>query len=164
MDANDFSKDRRRLLGTLGALGFASLAPRLAITDAMAQSAPGYRALVCVFLYGGNDSNNMVVPLTTAEYNNYATVRGSQAAGGLALTQASLLPITERDSSVRFGLHPQLTGLQTLWNGGKAALLYNVGTLIKPATKSNYLAIGAAPTNLFSHQDQQREFQGTRLS
>ncbi len=163
MDSNHFSRDRRRLLGTLGALGFASLAPRLAITDALAQSAPGYRALVCVFLYGGNDSNNMVVPLTTAEYNNYALVRGSQSAGGLALTQASLLPITERDSSVRFGLHPQLAGLQGLWNSGKAALLYNVGTLIKPATKSNYLAIGAAPTNLFSHQDQQREFQGTRL-
>ena len=172
MDSNHFSQDRRRLLGAFGALGalgfssldFSSLIPRLAMTDAMAQAAPGYRALVCVFLYGGNDSNNMVVPLTTAEYNNYASVRGSQTAGGLALTQASLLPITERDSSVRFGLHPQLTGLQSLWNSGKAALLYNVGTLIKPATKSNYLAIGAAPTNLFSHQDQQREFQGTRLS
>ena len=167
MNSNPFSSDRRRVLGSLGALGalgFSSLAPRLAISDAMAQAAPGYRALVCVFLYGGNDSNNMVVPLTQAEYNAYATVRGSQAAGGLALTQASLLPIAEKDRSVRFGLHPQLTGLQSLWSSGKAALLYNVGTLIKPANKGNYLAIGAAPTNLFSHQDQQREFQGTRLS
>ncbi len=164
MNSNPFSSDRRRVLGALGALGFSSLAPRLAISDAMAQAAPGYRALVCVFLYGGNDSNNMVVPLTQAEYNAYAAVRGSQAAGGLALTQASLLPIAERDRSVRFGLHPQLTGLQSLWSSGKAALLYNVGTLIKPANKGNYLAIGAAPTNLFSHQDQQREFQGTRLS
>ena len=167
MDSNHFSQDRRRILGSLGALGalgFASLAPRLALTDTMAQSAPGYRALVCVFLYGGNDSNNMVVPFTSAEYANYAAVRGSQANGGLALTQASLLPIAEKNGSVLFGLHPQLTGLQTLWGGGKAALLYNVGTLIKPANKSNYLTIGAAPTNLFSHQDQQREFQGTRLS
>ena len=167
MDSNNFSADRRRLLGSLGALGalgFASLTPRLALTDAMSQAASSYRALVCVFLYGGNDSNNMVVPFTTAEYNNYAAVRGSQANGGLALAQGSLLPITEKNGSVRYGLHPQLTGLQTLWGGGKAALLYNVGTLIKPANKTNYLTIGAAPTNLFSHQDQQREFQGTRLS
>ena len=79
MDANDFSKDRRRLLGTLGALGFASLAPRLAITDAMAQSAPGYRALVCVFLYGGNDGLNTIVPTDSARHAQYGAVRGALA-------------------------------------------------------------------------------------
>ena len=162
-----FSPDRRRLLGSfgaLGALGFAGLAPRLAMTDAMAQSASDYRALVCVFLFGGNDSNNTIVPFTTAAYNNYAAIRGSQANNGLALPQASLLPIPDKNGAANYALHPKLTGLQDLWNQGKVATLFNVGTLIKPATKANYVQIGAAPQNLFSHQDQQRQFQGTGLS
>jgi uncharacterized protein (DUF1501 family) len=155
---------RRRALGALSALGFSSLVPRLSLSSASAATTTGpYRALVCVFLFGGNDSNNMIVPFTTAGYNNYAAIRGAQASSGLALPQASLLPITDLASQTNYALHPQLSGLQGLWAQGKLATLFNVGTLLKPALKTNYTAIGAAPPNLFSHDDQQRQFQGMRL-
>ena len=161
---------RRKALGALSALGasalgFSSLVPRLSMSNAVAANVGGeYRALVCVFLFGGNDSNNMIVPFTTAAYNNYATVRGAQSAGGLALPQASLLPIADRQALANYALHPQMVGLQDLWNQGKMATLFNVGSLIKPANKSNYQTTGAAPPNLFSHEDQQRQFQGMRLN
>ncbi len=156
---------RRRALGALTALGFSCLVPRLSMTSAVAATTTGdYRALVCVFLFGGNDSNNMIVPFTTAGYAGYASARGAQSAGGLALPQSTLLPIADRTGTLAYALHPQMSGLQGLWNQGKLATLFNVGTLLKPATRSNYNAIGAAPPNLFSHEDQQRQFQGIRLN
>ena len=156
---------RRRALGALSALGFSSLMPRLSMSSAAAANTGGdYRALVCVFLFGGNDSNNMVVPFTTAGYNAYATARGAQSASGLALPQSTLLPIADRTGAANFSLHPQMSGLQGLWNQGKMATLFNVGTLLKPASKTNYNAIGATPPNLYSHEDQQRQFQGIRLN
>lgn len=161
---------RRKALGALSALGasalgFSSLVPRLSMSSAVAASVGGeYRALVCVFLFGGNDSNNMIVPFTNAAYNNYATIRRPQNAGGLALPQANLLPIADLSGQANYALHPQMSGLQGLWAQGKMATLFNVGTLLKPANKTNYVTIGAAPPNLFSHQDQQRQFQGARLN
>ena len=157
---------RRKALGALSALGFSSLVPRLSISSAAAANVTGdYRALVCVFLFGGNDSNNMIVPFTTAGYNTYATARGPQSAGGLALPQGSLLPIADRLGAANFALHPQMAGLQGLWSAGKMATLFNVGTILKPgATRNNYVTSGAAPPNLFSHEDQQRQFQGMRLN
>jgi uncharacterized protein (DUF1501 family) len=162
---HDFQSGRRRALGALGALGFSSLVPRLSMSNAVAATTTGdYRALVCVFLFGGNDSNNMIIPFDTAGYTNYATIRGAQSAGGLALPQGTLLPLTDKSNQTNYALHPQLTGLRDLWNAGKMAPLFNVGTLLKPgATRSNYVAFGAAPPNLFSHEDQQRQFQGIRL-
>jgi len=160
------SPQRRRTLGLLAgasALGFSSLVPRLSVSNAMAANTSGYRALVCVFLFGGNDSNNMIVPFTTSGYTNYAAIRGPQANGGLALPQAALLPLPERDNAVNYAFHPQLAGLQGLWAAGKLATLYNVGSLIRPATKNDYQTIGAAPPNLFSHEDQQRQLQGIRI-
>ena len=165
-----FQPGRRRALGAMSALGvsalgFSSLVPRLSLSSAVAANTGGdYRALVCVFLFGGNDSNNMIVPFTTAGYGNYATLRGAQSAGGLALPQASLLPIADRSGQATYALHPQMSGLQTLWQQGKLATLFNVGSLIKPATKANYLTNGAAPPNLFSHEDQQRQQQGIRIN
>ena len=159
---------RRRAFGTLGALSalsFASLVPRLTLGTAQAAvTGPDYRALVCVFLFGGNDSNNMIVPFTNSAYSNYATLRGAQSASGLALPQSSLLPITDLAGQTNYSLHPQMSGLQGLWSQGRMATLFNVGSLIKPATKSNYTTIGAAPPNLFSHEDQQRQLQGIRLN
>jgi uncharacterized protein (DUF1501 family) len=163
--SNDFQPGRRRALGTLGALGFSSLVPTLSMSSAVAATTSGdYRALVCVFLFGGNDSNNMIIPFDTTGYNNYALVRGAQSAGGLALPQGSLLPLVDKSGAANYALHPQLTGLRDLWAAGKMAPLFNVGTLLKPgATRSNYVSFGAAPPNLFSHEDQQRQFQGVRL-
>jgi uncharacterized protein (DUF1501 family) len=155
---------RRRALGALSALGFSSLLPRLSLSTASAATTTGdYRALVCVFLYGGNDSNNMIVPFTTSAYANYANLRGAQSAGGLALPQASLLPIADRAGNAHYALHPQFGGLQNLWSQGKVATLFNVGTLLRPATKLNYSSTKATAPNLFSHEDQQHQFQGLRL-
>ena len=170
MKQDSFRPGRRRALGAMSALGvsalsFSSLMPRLSMTSAVAADTGGdYRALVCVFLFGGNDSNNMIVPFTTAGYGSYAAIRGAQSAGGLALPQASLLPIADRMGQAGYALHPQMSGLQGLWAQGKLATLFNVGSLIKPATKANYRTNGAAPPNLYSHEDQQRQQQGIRLN
>jgi uncharacterized protein (DUF1501 family) len=164
-ESNRFQPGRRKALGALSALGFSSLVPRLVMSDARAATTTGeYRALVCIFLFGGNDSNNMIVPFTTSGYANYATLRGPQSAAGLALPQSALLPIGERSGQVNYALHPQMGGLQGLWAAGKMATLFNVGSLIKPANKNNYVTIGAAPPNLFSHEDQQRQLQGIRIN
>lgn len=165
-----FRPGRRKALGAMSALGvsalgFSSLVPRLSLSSAVAANTGGdYRALVCVFLFGGNDSNNMIVPFTTSGYANYAAIRGAQGAGGLALPQAGLLPIVDRSGQSNYALHAQMSGLQGLWAQGKLAALFNVGSLIRPATKANYRTIGAAPPNLFSHEDQQRQLQGIRLN
>lgn len=125
--------------------------------NALAQTTTDYRALVCVFLFGGNDSNNMLVPFDTTGYGNYANLRGP-----LALSRSSLLPLSPTPN---FALHPNMPEVQALYNSGKAALLTNVGTLIQPTTQAQFLANqGAQPSNLFSHSDQQLEWQNQAVS
>jgi uncharacterized protein (DUF1501 family) len=114
-------------------------------------SGSSYKALVCVFLFGGNDANNMVVPYDTKGYANYASLRAN-----LALAQSSLLPLTPLPN---FALHPSLPDVQTLFNAGNAAIVANVGTLTQPTTRSEYQAGASVPSNLFSHPDQQLEWQ-----
>src|SRR5688572_8446087 len=103
------------------------------IKAAAAQSVVNdYKALVCLFLFGGNDANNLIVPTSTSDYNAYASARQ-----GLAIPQASLLTINPTVSDGRtYGLHPSCTGLQTLFEAGKLALLCNVGTLVGPVTRT----------------------------
>jgi uncharacterized protein (DUF1501 family) len=124
--------------------------------NALASTGTDYKALVCVFLYGGNDSNNMVVPFDTKGYNSYSTIRA-----GLALPQNTLLPLTPLPN---FALHPSLPEIQSLFNAGNAALVVNVGTLTQPITRTQYLAGSTVPTNLFSHPDQQEEWQNAAIS
>jgi uncharacterized protein (DUF1501 family) len=124
--------------------------------NALANTTPDYKALVCIFLYGGNDANNMIVPYDTKGYANYAAIRA-----GLALPQASLLGLTPVPN---FALHPSLPDVQTLFNGGNAALVTNVGTLTQPLTRAQYLAGTTVPSNLFSHPDQQEEWQNAAAS
>jgi uncharacterized protein (DUF1501 family) len=114
-----------------------------------------FKALVCVFLYGGNDSNNLLVPQGAA-YNAYATARGA-----LALPSASLRPITPLSGgSGTWGFHPSMAGLQTLFGQQHLALVANVGPLVAPVTKSEYDAGTAAlPPQLFSHSDQTTHWQ-----
>jgi len=123
-----------------------------------AQGTPGddYRALVCLFLYGGNDGNNVLVPLDPADYTAYAASRGI-----LALPQASLLPIADPNGDGRaYGMHPNLPRLRGLYQDGRLAFLANVGTLVAPITKAEYQSGGAAiPPYLFSHNDQQVQWQ-----
>src|SRR5579872_4593338 len=124
---------------------------------AMAQSnVTDYKALVCVFLQGGNDSNNMIVPTITSEYNNYATLRSA-----VALPQSSLLAISSLvNDGHDYGLHPCMPELQTLFGESKLAVLFNTGTLVFPMTRAQYLGgILQKPPQLFSHSDQQTQWQ-----
>jgi uncharacterized protein (DUF1501 family) len=144
---------RRNFLKGLGAITAANTLPGLSLMNAYAQSAD-YKALVCVFLYGGNDANNMVVPVQAAEYATYAAARGS-----IALPQASLVPLAQA-SGTRFGLHANLAPLQQIWTNGDLALLLNAGPLVQPVTRAQYRANRSTrPANLFSHDDQQEQMQ-----
>ncbi|HZE56837.1 MAG TPA: DUF1501 domain-containing protein [Chthoniobacterales bacterium] len=115
-----------------------------------------YKALICLFLFGGNDANNVIVPHDASGYASYAAARGI-----LAIPQASLLPLTLQNGDGRdFGFHPNLAELQALFNQGKLGLVSNVGTLVAPVTRAQYLAGGAAvPPQLFSHADQSVQWQ-----
>src|SRR6266850_4280411 len=127
------------------------------INAAVAQgSFTDYKALVCVFLYGGNDSNNLLVPRSGQDYADYAAARQN-----LALAQSSLLAINPIVSDGRqYGLHASCPELQTLFESGKMAILCNAGTLVGPVTRADYLAGSAAlPPQLFSHNDQQVQWQ-----
>jgi uncharacterized protein (DUF1501 family) len=124
--------------------------------NALAKSSPGYKALVCVFLFGGNDANNTLIPFDTTGYGNYSALRGD-----LALAQNTLLPLTPAPN---FALNPNLPDIQTLFNNKNAAFVANVGTLIQPLTRTQYLAGATAPINLFSHPDQQLEWQNAAQS
>ena len=117
------------------------------------QQASDYRALVCIFLNGGNDGNNMVVDL--GQYNSYATARGVD----LAIPQANLLQVSPVTGG-SYGFHPNLTGLRDLFNMEKLAVLSNNGPLVEPLTKTTYQnGTGKKPLQLFSHSDQVGLFQ-----
>ncbi len=151
---------RRRLLQAIASAGAVSATGTidgLGLSAALAQSAPlnDYKAIVCVFLFGGNDANNLIVPLETAEYNLYETARGSQATQGLTLTREELLPIRPVTLAKNYGLHPAMTAIKPLFDTGKMAVVANVGTLAEPLTKAEYTAATKArPDQLFSHSDQ----------
>ncbi|MEP7101087.1 MAG: DUF1501 domain-containing protein [Burkholderiales bacterium] len=152
LNESTVSNARRRWLigsgGTLAAaLGAGTVANLLNVRPAYAAD---YKALVCIFLYGGNDGMNMIVPNDTARYNQYAGVRG-----GLAIPKANLMVL----GGVNFGLHPAMSALGTAWGDGKLAPVFNVGPLVQPITKAQYRAAtangGLLPDSLFSHSDQQ---------
>jgi uncharacterized protein (DUF1501 family) len=151
---------RRKFLLHAGALAGTAALGQMGLFAARAAPADDYKALVCIFLVGGNDSNNMVVPIDTAGYANYAQVRSD-----LALPQAQLLPLQEAGGVLRYGFHPALAGLQGLWTAGNLAVVANVGTLVQPLTKAQYLSDSTQkPATLFSHIDQQHEWQTANAS
>lgn len=135
-----------------------------------------YRALVCVFLAGGNDGNNTVIPNhNSATLSNYTTYFNARNTQGLAIAQASLLPISvPRMGGLSYGLHPGLgpqpagtnivnTGIHDLWASGKMAIVTNVGTLVAPMTKTQYQNNSVPkPFQLYSHSDQVSQYQGGR--
>ena len=123
------------------------------ISAAAAATIPtDYKALVCLFLYGGNDGNNLLIPTDAATYANYTAARSA-----LTITQSQVLPIQPvNNDGHTYGLHPSCSELQSLFNNGKCAILSNVGTLVAPITQTQFFKGGAAvPANLFSHNDQQ---------
>lgn len=153
---SDLSRREFMLRTGCAALGVAAVSAgvdRFGLISALAQEAApsDYRALVCIFLNGGNDGNNTVVPLDTTGYNFYSAAR---TASGLAIPQAELLSITPPSIGTPFGLHPSLVELQTLWSQQKLAVVSNVGPLVQPITKAQYQAGVGRPYQLFSHSDQ----------
>ncbi len=158
---NSHSVSRFLQQANCAAIGTASLFSTLftlRMTAGAASGTPvsGYKALVCLFLSGGNDSYNMLVPKDAAAYAEYATVRTT-----LALPQSNLLPITSTGQSYTdFGIHHHLPFLQTRYNAGELAFVSNVGTLVEPTTLAQFQAKSTSlPVGLFSHSDEQVHWQ-----
>jgi uncharacterized protein (DUF1501 family) len=151
-------KTRRQFLSDLGCgLGtaaFLSTFDRFSRLEAAA-AVGDYRALVCVFLYGGNDGNNMVVP-----YDDYATYQKTRGTA-LGIPKDTLLKVTAASQRAAFGLHPSLAEIHPLYDKGKLAVLANVGPLSAPLTRAGYASGAARPENLFSHNDQQGLWQSS---
>ena len=142
-----------RLAGALGLGGAGVLA------GLRPAHAADYKALVCVFLYGGNDGLNTVVPTDATRHAQYAAARP-----GLALPRSALLPL----GNTGYGLHPALSALQPAWQRQALVPLFNVGPLFAPITKADFLASPAnsplRPDNLFSHSDQQTLWESATTS
>ena len=159
----------------LSALGVATpLAINLAaIGEAAAFDASGYKALVCIFLYGGNDHANTLIPYDPANYALYHQIRAGEAGeheSGIALARAELAAtaLTPLDGAVltdslQYALAPQLGGLKSLFDAGRLAIQLNVGPLIQPTTLAQYESTNRTanplPPKLFSHNDQQSVWQ-----
>lgn len=121
----------------------------------------GYKAIVCVFLFGGNDSYNMLSPLTPGEREDYLDARGGvyePGNGALGLDDTTLHAITDTDTSRTYGIHPSMPDLMPLYEDGKLAFLANVGSLVGPTTMDDYIAQSNLPLGLFSHADLQRHW------
>src|SRR5262245_55639395 len=146
---------RAFLCRSFGAFGAAALAfERFGLLRALAQTGD-YKALVCIFLFGGNDSGNMIIP-----YDDYATYAAVRQNTGLAIPQPSLLPINVPSLGSQLAFHPSLRGLHNLWGQGKVVVVCNVGLLVEPTTStSNRNGTARLPLNLFSHADQQNQWQ-----
>ena len=153
--------NRRDFLRTSGAAALMAATPGITYSQVVGGPGPftDYRALVCVFLFGGNDSYNMLIPNTVDEYAQYAAARQN-----LALLQADLLPISPASSpGPDFGLHPAMARIHTLFEAGHAAFVTNVGPLVEPTTKDQYYNGSVAlPPQLFSHNDQQDQWTSLR--
>ena len=114
-----------------------------------------YRALVCIMLGGGNDSFNMLVPTNNNDYNDYSVTRSN-----LALAKNTLLSLSPTNYNANeLGLHPSMPELKSLFDQGKLAIVNNVGTLVQPTTKSSYNNGSNLPFGLFSHADQDQQWQ-----
>ncbi len=167
---------RRKFLrqGACAAVGMGALANQIlglralnAAIDQSGSAGDDYRALVCIFLYGGNDANNLIIPRGTSEYAAYAAARQN-----LAIPRSELLSINPGQGDGReWGLHPALGdldesgnyvpgGLHELFEQDKLAIVGNVGTLVAPITRAEWLNGSATvPSQLFSHADQQVQWQ-----
>ena len=158
---NQHRRDFLKLAG-LASLGYTTKASTLfqlnnigALARLNSGEAEDYKALVCIYLEGGMDSFNMLVP-TDARYTQYASSRTN-----LALPKNELLTINPSNvGTTQYGLHPSLKNIASLFNQGKACMLTNVGTLLEPITKTQYEQNkGRTPLGLFSHSDQANQWQ-----
>jgi len=153
---------RRKFLGAcckaVGATGMLSALAQLRLIGAAAAPAGDYKALVCLFLAGGNDANNIIVPNDPSGYAAYAAARGA-----LALPQSALLGINPLTSDGRaWGIHSAMPEMRDLFAAGRLGFLGNVGTLVVPTNKTQYSSGSVPlPPQLFSHNDQQVQWQSS---
>jgi uncharacterized protein (DUF1501 family) len=158
---------RRAFLQRASALSLAGAAAPWALNlaamgEAAAATATDYKALVCVFLYGGNDYGNTLVPYDSANYTAYQGMRPTVAYARDALTPTLLTPSTALAGGVQYAMAPELNMLLPIFNTGRLGVMLNVGTLLKPTTKAEYTAKTALlPPKLFSHNDQQSFWQSS---
>lgn len=143
-----------RLSSQLAALGIAGRfagfgSPRMAAAALTPQAPSDYKALVCIYLFGGNDGNNLIVPLDPARHSAYQSLRGD-----LALAPNELLAPISDAAGNPYAMHYGLADLNPLYEAGHLAIVLNVGQLEKPLTRAQFLGGETAPTNLFSHSDQ----------
>ena len=132
------------------------------INSAVAQSAiSDYKALVCIFLAGGNDSNNLIIPINPTEYADYAAIRTDVLALPMSGAPIVALPLSPLSSDGHdYGLHPACPELATLFHESKLSVLFNTGTLVFPMTRAQYQGgILEKPPQLFSHSDQVTQWQ-----
>jgi uncharacterized protein (DUF1501 family) len=180
----DHFETRRNFLcksacASMGVTGVVNTLAHLQLTQSlMAQTAPtDYKAMVCLFLYGGNDSNNMLIPLDGTARTNYASARPADIGGGVphpihipvsGTNQA--LPLSApaggfgQTNATQFGVHYNMPNVQGLFNNGDLAFVANVGTLVEPITRSQYITVPRTtpvPPQLFSHSDQQLQWQSS---
>ncbi len=157
MQTFDLHKDRRRFMKMLAAAAGTPMMGSLMQAAYAAGPFNDYKALVCVFLFGGNDSQNLIIPLG-AEYAGYAAGRGN-----LAIPAASAIPLSAGISGRSFGFHPSMTGLANIFNTDrKLAAITNAGVLLQPTTLAQYKANVNNPPQLFSHSDMQSHWQTGR--
>jgi uncharacterized protein (DUF1501 family) len=152
-----FAIDRMKRRDFLKLLGGITSAPLMGALSELALGAGpfnDYKALVCVFMFGGNDAHNMIVPLD-GRYATYASNRGP-----LALPQANLEANAITDAvQGSFGLHPRMQQTRSLFASGRLAVVSNVGVLLRPTTKADFDAGTQLPPLLFSHSDMQAYWQ-----
>ena len=127
------------------------------LAQASSFSASDYKAIVCVYLYGGNDYANTLIPYDSTSYNLYNTLRPDIALTRSSLSNTVLNPGSPLGGGLQFALEPNLSPLIPLFNNNQMSVLLNMGTLIQPTTKTQYLANSVSlPPRLFSHIDQQK--------
>ena len=156
---------RRAFLQRASALSLAGTAAPWALNlaamgEAAAATATDYKALVCVFLYGGNDYGNTLIPVDAASYAAYQGMRPTLAYLASDLTATTLVPSLALPGGRQYALAPELAPLLPLFAGGQMGVMLNVGTLVQPTTKAQYTAQSVPlPPKLFSHNDQQSVWQ-----
>ncbi|CAM3266806.1 Tat pathway signal protein [Sphingomonas antarctica] len=160
-------QSRRAFLKRSGAMGIAGAAAPFvtnlaAIGEAAAATASDYKALVCIFLYGGNDYANTLPPYDQASYDLYFAERANIAHARANLTATALTPTVALPGGRQYALAPTMTSLLPIWTAGKMATVLNVGTLVRPTTKTQYQQASVPlPPKLFSHNDQQSYWQAS---
>ena len=158
---------RRAFISRASALSIAGAATPFvmnlaAMGEAAAATATDYKALVCVFMYGGNDYANTLVPYDAAQYASYAAQRSALAYSQASLAGTVLQPTTALPGGAQYALAPELAKLLPVFDAGKMAVMLNLGTLVQPTTKAQYQANSVRlPPKLLSHNDQQSYWQAS---